>query len=204
MAPSTNSLDFDCDWRFGFNLSAKGKGTVGYLLFFSGCGGLNLTKDIEVWNPWGEAPGQTVVSGTTVKCIGLIETFRFEGGSEDPIRLVAYVSKDLAANIRAKLASPLSSTKVKVAWYIIAFDNQLKNWYEAAVVKGAGKVDANIDTNKGQVQMFIANEGTRISPSLDIEVYRFEMQIVPAAGSSANLEFATGASQRLVKSWAAD
>lgn len=201
--PQANSLDFDCNWKFGFNLSSKNKGTVGYLLFWSGCGGLNLTKDIEVWNPYSETQGQTVVSGPKIKCLGLIDTFRYEGGEEDPIRISAYVSKDLAANIRAKLASPLSSTKLKVQWYIIAFDNDAKNWYEAALIKDRAKADANIDTDRGQVQMSIANVGVSVADTLDLKVYRFEFQIIPAAGSSTNLEFATGASQKLVKRWAA-
>ena len=61
-APSANDLSYQCDWRFGFNLNSNAKGTVGYLLFWSGCGGLNLARDIEVWNPF-TGPGQTVVSG---------------------------------------------------------------------------------------------------------------------------------------------
>jgi hypothetical protein len=201
--PRINSLDFDCQWSYGFNLNAQRKGSVGYLLFWSGCGGLNLTKDIVVWNPYGEAPGQTVVKGQKINCLGLIESFRYAGGEEDPIRISAYVSKDLAANIRAKLSNPLPSTKVKVQWYILAYDNDLKNWYEAALIKDKAKADANIDISQGQVQMFIANEGTMVAETLDIQVYRFEFQIIPAMGGSTNLEFATGASQRLVKRWAA-
>ena len=203
MAPTTNSLDFDCQWRFGYNLQARGKGTVGYLLFWSGCGGLNLPKDTEVWNPFSDQ-GQTVVQGETIKCIGLMESFRFEGGADDPIRMSVYVSKDVAANIRTKLASPLPSTKLKVQWYIISYDDddpKTPKWYEAASIKGGGRADAAIDSTKGQVQMFIANEPTFVSETLDLRVYRFEFQIVPAAGSTTTLEFATGASQRLVKSW---
>ena len=98
MPATTNNLNFDCDWKFGFNLSSKGKGVVGYLMFWSGCGGLNLTKDIEVWNPYSDTQGQTIVSGPKIKCLGLIESFRFEGGEEDPIRISAYVSKRLAAS----------------------------------------------------------------------------------------------------------
>src|SRR5438270_13336229 len=97
MPGGANNLDFDCDWKFGFNLHALGKGTVGYLLFWSGCGGLNLTKDIQVWNPFDSA-GQTVVSGPKVECVGLIESFRFEGGDDDPIRISAYISKDVSAD----------------------------------------------------------------------------------------------------------
>lgn len=201
LAPSANSLDFDCDWRYGFNLSAHQKGTVGYLLFWSGCGGLNLPKDIEVWNPHHGTPGQTVVSGAKVSCLGLIESFRFAGGEEDPIRITAYVSKDTAANVRAKLARPLTNTKVKVQWYLVSYDDEAKNWYESVLIKDSAKANANIDTMKGQVQLFIDNAPTQVSETLDLRVYRLEFQIIPAAGATTNLEFATGASQRLVKAW---
>src|SRR5262249_33484927 len=73
-----NSLDYECDWRMGFNLNPSSKGRVGYLLFWSGCGGLSLSKDIEVYNPY-TGSGQTVETGTTIKCIGLIESFKFGG-----------------------------------------------------------------------------------------------------------------------------
>lgn len=199
----TNNLNFTCQWSYGFNLSSKQKGTVGYLLFWSGCGGLNLTKDIDVWNPYGLNPGQTVLKGDKINCLGLIESFRYDGGEEDPIQISAYVSKDLAANIRAKLSKPLPSTKVKVQWYILSYDNDSKNWYEAALIKDKAKADANLDIQKGQVQMFIANEGIRVAETMDLEVYRFEFQIIPAMDSSTNLEFATGSSQRMVRRWAA-
>jgi tRNA pseudouridine65 synthase len=201
VAAPTNSLDFDCDWRYGFNLNPRQKGTVGYLLFWSGCGGLNLTKDVEVWNPYNGTQGQTIVSGAKVSCIGLLESFRFQGGEEDPIRITAYVSKDTAANVRAKLASPLQNTKVKVQWYIISYDDEAKNWYESALITDSAKATSNIDTARGQVQMFIDNKATQITETLDIRVYRFEFQIIPGAGATTNLQFATGASQKLVKQW---
>jgi hypothetical protein len=199
--PSDNNLDFICNWSFGFNLDPRAKGgNVGYLLWWSGIGGLSLPKDIEVWNPY-NAAGQTVVTGPKVQCIGLLESFKFAGGEDDPIRIVAYVSKSVAADIRAKLSRPVSTTKLKLAWYIIAYDDDAKLWYEAALIKDKAKADANIDTASGQLQMFISNEPTRISESLELKVYRFEFQVVPAEGNAALLEFATGPSQKLVKQW---
>jgi hypothetical protein len=200
MTPSANAFDFVCDWRFGFNLDPKRKGTVGYLLFWSGCGGLNLARDIEVWNPFDSA-GQTVLRGDRVTAVGLIDTFRFEGGEDDPIRISAYVSKATAAEVRAKLARPLPSTKVKLSFYIVAFDEERKAWYEAAFVRDNAKADAVVDTADGEVQFFVTPEGTRISETLDLKVYKIEFQIVPSVGKTSLLEFATGPSQRIVKKW---
>lgn len=201
-APLTaNNLDFDCDWRFGFNLEAKKKGTVGYLLFWSGCGGLTLPQDIEVWNPYSSS-GQTIVSGPSVTCVGLIEQFRFQGGPTDPIRLTVYVSKGTAANVRAKLVTPLTNTKLKLTFYIIGFDDEKKAWYESALIKDAScKVDSVLDTVNGDLQLFVATEPTAISDHLDVLVYKLEFQVVPAIGKVANMEFATGPTTRVVRQW---
>ena len=202
--PAPNSLDFTCNWKFGFNMNPNAKGSVGYLLFWSGCGGLTLARDIEVWNPY-SSPGQSVVSGATVDCIGLIEHFAYAGDSDDPIRISAYVSKGAAANLRAKLATPLTTTKVKVAWYIISFDGEQKTWYEAALIKdAAGKVDSVLDSVKGVLQLFVSKEGTMLDEKLDLEVFRVEFQIVPADGKTANLEFATGPTTRVVCAWTSE
>lgn len=196
------SLDYECDWRFGFNTEAQGNGTIGYLLFWSGCGGLNLGKDITVSNPF-TSPGQNVISGPSVKCIGLIDTFKYPGEEDDPIRIAAWVSKDTAANIRAKLARPVTSTKLQVAWYIISFDDDRNQWYEAAYIDGGQNASTNLDTSDGDLQISISNQGQQIAENIDIRVYKFEFQIIPAAGTTTNLQFATGVTQRLVKSWGA-
>jgi hypothetical protein len=195
-----NSLDYKCDWRIGFNLNPLAKGTIGYLLYWTGCAGLSLPQDMTVWNPL-DSSAQTVVVGSTIDCCGLLESFSFEGGAEDPIHIVSYVSKGVAASIRATLAQPLTNTKVKVGWYIIAFDDEAKAWYEAAFVKDATYVEALLDTSLGEVQMFIANEGTSVSDTLDLRVYRFEFQIIPQESKTANTEFSTGLTQHLVKAW---
>lgn len=199
-----NNLNFECDWRFGFNVEASKKGMVGYLLFWSGCGGLTLEQDMEVWNPFSSS-GQTIVSGPRITAIGLIERFQFQGGASDPISISAYVSKGAAANVRAKLVTPLTNTKIKTAFYIIGFDDEKKAWYEAALIKDATcKVDAVLDTVNGDLQLFVSKEPTAIAEHLDVQVFKMEFQIVPAVGKTANLEFATGPTTRVVRSWGGD
>lgn len=200
MASPANNLNFDCDWRYGINLHPSRKARVGYLLSWSGCGGLNLTKDITVWNPF-STQGQRVVSGPKVDCLGLIETFRFDGDETDPIRIRAYVSKKTATDVRAKLARPLTNTKLKLGWYIIDFDEDDKLWFEAALVKSPTEATVNVDTAGGNLQLFIDNHATRVDDNLDIRLYGFEFQVVPADGETTNLEFASGSARRLVKQW---
>lgn len=196
------SLDYDCDWRFGFNTAARGNGTVGYVLSWSGCGGLNLSTDITVQNPFTSA-GQTVVTGSTVSCVGLIERFAYAGGAEDPIRIGAYVSRAAAANIRAKLAQRVTSTGLQVAWYVISYDDDADQWYEAGYLDGGANADANLDTAGGELQISIANQSVPIADTINIRVFKFDFQIIPAPGAQSTLQFATGATQRIVKRWGA-
>ncbi|XXY47180.1 hypothetical protein WME91_44970 [Sorangium sp. So ce269] len=200
MEAGDNNFDFDCDYRFGFNVDPRGKATVGYLLFWSGCGGLNLKKDIEVWNPFND-PGQTAVTGKKIACIGLLEGVRFSGEEDASMRFVAYVSQGTAADIRSKIGRPLTSTTLQMSFYVIAYDDEKKQWYEAAFSKDKKNMDANLDTTGGELQIFVSRTPTRISDTLDVKVYRFEFQVVPAKGKTATLEFALGPTQRLVKQW---
>lgn len=195
-----NSLDFDCDWRFGFNVSSQRKGTVGYLLSFSGLGGMNLQKDMEVWNPF-NAPGQNLLRGSTIRCIGLLESFRFDGGERDPIQMSAYVSKGTSADLLNKLARPISNTKVSLAWYIIDYDEERKCWFESAFVKSPKNAAACIDTSGGDLQLFVSQTPTKIMDTLDVNVYRMDWRSVPVRGKKNLLEFASGPNRRLIRAW---
>lgn len=197
---SSNALSFKCNWRLGLNLRFGKNDRIGYLLSLSGFGGLNLQKDIEAINPFSGA-GQTVVSGSAIPCVGLLELFHFDGGEGDPLRLKAYLSKANAANVRAKLARPLSTTGLKLAWYIIDFDSDAKVWYEASFIRSPTQAEANLDGTGGDLQIFVDNEPTSLADHLDIGVFGLEIQVVPADGKSATLEFATGPRTRLVKRW---
>ena len=168
----------------------------------SGCGGLSLARDIEVWNPFA-GTGQTVTSGATIKCIGLIESFRFSGEEDAPIRIVAYVSQETAANVVAKLNKPVTATNVQVAWYVVSFDDDRKQWFEATFVKNGARASASVDTAGGVLQLFVNTTPIRLDERLGVKTYRLEFQIVPEEGSSSLLEFAAGPTQRLVKKWAA-
>jgi hypothetical protein len=199
--PNPNAIDLTCDWQFGANVVSTEKGRVGYLLTWSGLGGLNLAQDIEVWNPYSTA-GQKVLSGPRVKCIGLIERFQFNGDVGDPIRIRALVSRGTATNVRDRIGRPVSNTKVKFAWYIIDFDEEDKLWYEAAFVKTPSTgAEGALDSMGGELQISVDKDGTPLSPSLDIRVFGVEFQLVPAEGKTATLEFATGSKRRMVKSW---
>lgn len=192
--------NYGCDWNLGFSVNPQKKGTIGYLTFWSGCSGLSLTKDVEVWNPISTAT-QAVGTGPTIKCIGLIEAFEFAGDVEAPIKVTAYVSRDTAANVRAKLSKPITATTVQVAWYIVSYDEDRKQWYEAAFIKDGQRAKASIDTVNGEVQLAVDTEPVQIMNTLDIRAFRMTFQMVPAPAASNTLQFASGATQRLVTKW---
>jgi hypothetical protein len=195
-------LDLDCDWRNALSLTPGSAPTVGYLLFWSGLGGLSLAKDIEVMNPF-DGAGQTIVTGKTINCIGLLESFKFEGDSEDPIQLVAYVSKESAANLKSKLSRPVTTTKVQVGVYVIAFDDDKNQWFEALCLRTPDKLSANLDTARGELQIYVGDKGTKLDPQVDLKLVKFTFQIIPAAQSTATIEFATGPTERIMKTWGA-
>jgi len=113
------------------------------------------------------------------------------------------VSPGTAANVRSKIARPLSSTRLELSFYIVSYDDEKKQWYEAVLVKNNGRMTANLDTTDGKLQIFVDNTPTRISDTLDVNVYKLEFQVVPAKDTTSLLEFATGPTQRLVKQWGA-
>lgn len=198
-----NAFEYQCNWRLAFNLKGGQKGAVGYLLALSGLGGLRLRKDIRVWNPF-DGPGQQAAyRGPHVDCIGLLETFYFQGGENDPVRLTGYVSKATAADLRSQMARPLATIKLKLSWYIVDFDNEAKAWFEVAFIQDSAGAAASLSSADGKLQLFIANTPEKISEELDVPVYRFELEVLPSDESSANLEFASGPKQKLVRKWAA-
>jgi hypothetical protein len=198
---SSNSFDYDCAWRSAFNLRGDAKGCFGYLTVCSGLGGLRLSKDIEVPNPF-DGPGQqTAHRGPQISCIGMIESLRYAGGANDPIRVVSYVSKASASNLRARLAQPLTNLRIKIAWYVIDFDADSRTWFDAAFIKDAAGADACLSSAQGNLQIAIDLRPEPIDAAFDVSVYRFELEVLPLRDSSTHLEFAAGPTLKMVREW---
>lgn len=216
------SFNFECDWEGAINFRPGSHAKYGYLLSWSGFGGLSLEKDITLANPFssgGQSPEVTSPDpddkiGTVLKCVGVIHEFKFRGLTKtDPIRISAYVSKKSAAALHHKFSgSVLSRTKSKtaldVSWYIIACDGTGKRkWYEAAHIQGFQEASANIATDQGkndpggELKVKIERESPGLKGGIDIRLYRFEFEIVPAAGAVTQLHFETGYEEKAVREW---
>jgi hypothetical protein len=194
-------LPFECSWSSAFNLSSGVKGTFGYLFDWSGLGGLILAKDILIWNPaWGSV---STLPDEQILCAGVIERLWFDGGSSDPIRIACFVSRDNQTNIQAKLSRDLLNTKVKTSFALIDYDEYSKSWYEAVELSNPRRLSASVNTVDGELQVSVDANATRVTPHLDLEVYRFTFELVPSDRTQAEIQFASGPTQRLVRKWAA-
>jgi hypothetical protein len=193
-------LSFDCDWRYAMNVSSLRRARTGYLLSWSGVGGLDLKADMTLENPF-SSKGAEALKDKQIKCTGVFERFAFGGEKEDPIRIAAFVSTANAAALRAKIASGIKTTKLKFSFAICDFDIDAKKWFEAGMVQGNAKAAAVVDTMDGQLQLFVDATPTRIQPDIDITVCRIEFQVAPSDKEAAKLRFATGATEKVVKEW---
>ncbi len=198
--PVSNDLDVSCAWQHAFNVAPNRKGPFGYLLEWSGLGGLVLGKDIVVWNPLG-GTSQSLLGGATVSCVGVIERFRFGGDVTDPIRISCFLSQENQTNLRAKLARDLVNTKVRMSWCVVGYDEAAKAWFEAIDLIDPPQLDGLVNTVDGALQIDIDGAPTAIGEQQNLHVYRFEVEVVPPPNKLTTLQFALGQNQRIVAEW---
>jgi hypothetical protein len=237
------NFEFKCEWEEAINFSPGNTGTYGYLLSWSGCGGVSLNPDIVLPNPFtSEGQSQAVVfpdeyddAGTVLKCVGVISDFKYSGKKHGPITITAYVSRKSAANLHGKFMSDdPPKTDLELSWYIISCEGAGAKWYEAAHVMGFSDARANINTEEsrksppkttttqgaqvqedaaddddeedagGQLKVSVAHESVGIrgnGDDIDVRLYEFTFEIVPAPGQMNKLHFATGLGHKVVKQW---
>jgi hypothetical protein len=198
--PVSNDLDLTCAWQHAFNVAPNRKGPFGYLLELSGLGGLILSKDIVVWNPLA-GTSQSLLGGPTVSCVGVIERFRFGGDVTDPIRLACFVSQENRTNLRAKLGRDLVNIKVRMKWTVASYDEAAKAWFDAVELLDPAQLDGLVNTVDGVLQISVDGAPTRLGDDQDLQVYRFEVEVVPPPRKQATIQFALGQNQRIVAQW---
>jgi hypothetical protein len=186
------------------------KQRVGYLLFFEGMDmGVFLQQDVEVFTPFNKEgdPSYAEVKidkeNAKVTCVGVIENFSFGGGVGDPICISAYISSENANILQAKLKTTLSTNKVtKLGWWICNFDVENKVWFEEAYPKEPTTVVGQVNAPGGEeYRLQVAQEATRISSTLDTNVYNLYVEVIPAANATYNFTFATSSQTPYVRQW---
>ena len=193
-------MNFDCDTAQAINRAATSRARVGYLMSFSGLGGVDLKADMTLLTPF-NAQGGEVLKGAQVKCVGILEKFGFAGDPKDPIRIAAYITTANAAALRGKIASGVKTTKMKFSFVIADFDLDTKKWFEAACVDGNAKAPSAVDTMDGVLQLFLESQPKRLDPNFDLVFCRLVFQVVPDPKEATKLRFATGATQKVMKRW---
>jgi hypothetical protein len=198
--PVSNDLDVTCAWQHAFNVAPNRKGPFGYLLELSGLGGLILGKDIVVWNPLA-GTSQSLLGGATVSCVGVIERFRYGGDVTDPIRLSCFISQENRTNLRAKLGRELANIKLRMTWKVASYDEAAKAWFDTVELLDPKQIDGLVNTVDGVLQISVDGAPTRLGDAQDLQVYRFEVEVVPPPRKQATIQFALGQNQRIVAQW---
>lgn len=210
------AFDLPCDWKSGFLMDPTKKQRCGYLLALNGLDlGTEPTKGddpykISVFTPFAsetteykQATPKNEDGLRTIDCIGVLDRFFWGGGAGDPIEITAYVSTELASQLKAKQKATLSTTAVKkLAWWVVNYDVEEKAWFEEAFPKAPEFVAGQLNARGGKdIELRIAESPTIISPSTDVQVFQIYFEVVPAANAIYTLRFAQGKSKPYAMGW---
>ncbi|TMQ19940.1 MAG: hypothetical protein E6J91_05210 [Deltaproteobacteria bacterium] len=153
-----------------------------------------------MWNPLA-GTSQSLLGGATVSCVGVIERFRYGGDVTDPIRLSCFVSQENRTNLRAKLSRDLVNIKVRMKWTMVGYDEAAKAWFGAVELLDPKQLDGLVNTVDGVLQISVDGAPTKLGDFADLEVYRFELELVPSPHKTSTIQFALGQNQRIVAQW---
>jgi hypothetical protein len=215
------AIELPCDWKSGFVMDPTKKQRCGYLVAFNGLD-LNTepTKDVDdykirVFTPY-NAPGKSYElvdvedndGQKILNCIGVIDHFSYAGGVGDPICISAYVSTEFANQLKAKQKASLTTTIIKkLGWWVVNYDVEEKGWFEEAyprgtTEKGGGFVGGQLNAAGGKdVALQISDEPTKISPTMDVQVFHIYFEVVPGSDTTYALNFAQAKTKPFVKGW---
>ena len=202
-------FDLTCDWRSGFVMNPEKKQRVGYLVKFTGLNmGDFLAEDVDVFTPYNSTEtgyGEVEVDSDDVKitCVGVLESFFWNGGVGDPLCMSSYISAENAEVLSAKTKSALDTTIIsELAWWIVNFDEENKVWYEEAYPLDPTIAGGQLNAPGGQdVRINVGTQAVKVAPNIDINVYNLYFEVIPAANSTYNFHFATSMKTKFVKNW---
>ncbi|HTE51645.1 MAG TPA: hypothetical protein VK698_12415, partial [Kofleriaceae bacterium] len=123
------------------------------------------------------------------------------GDVTDPIRISCFLSQENQTNLRAKLARDLVNTKVRMRWNVVGYDEAAKAWFEAIDLIEPTQLDGLVNTVDGALQIDVDGAPTSIGEQQHLQVYRFEVEVVPVPRKLTTLQFALGQNQRIVAQW---
>ena len=204
------SVDLPCDWKAGFVMDPSKKQRVGYLVHFEGLNMQDfLHADVDVFTPFNHSDNPSYaemqMDKTTgkVTCVGVIDQFSFGGGVGDPLCISAYISAQNAEVLAAKMKTTIDTSVIKkLGWWICNFDEENKVWYEEAFPIDPTVVTGQINAPGGKdLRLQVAQEPTKVAPNVDVNVYNFYFEMVPAANTTFAFHFATSSKTKYVRNW---
>ena len=90
----------------------------------------------------------------------------------------------------------------KLGWWISNFDAENKIWFEEAYPKEPATVVGQLNAPGGKdFRITVSQDPTRISQTLDTNVYNLYFEVIPAANSTYNFHFATSAKTPYIRNW---
>jgi hypothetical protein len=206
---ATVPFTYECSKDAGFVLDPNTRRRFGYVSALK-FGGTAFGDDLQVAVAFNDGKTPTALTTTgptapgqplTAKVVGVIETFGWNGGVGDTVRLEFYVSQENAARLKAfqQQAAPTTTKVESLAWWIADYDQESKRWFEQAYPLGgavsglvAGKDNPELDVDLSPV---VVKEG------IDVNVYKVTIGVAPAANTQYRLHFANSSSTAVVKPW---
>jgi len=196
---------YPCDYKAGFIMDPSRKQRVGYLTNFTGLGSQvgQLAQDIEVWCPYQGTPsyGDVKIADEKVKCVGIIESVEYGGGVGDAYCFHVYIS----GNNKQKLANAMKNTFDKTSIDVIKFwlgnfDEEEKCWFEEVYPKD-DNMKGMLNANGKDLKIRLGDEGTKVHQNVDVKVFDWYFEIVPAANVLTNINYSVGAKKSAVRHW---
>jgi hypothetical protein len=203
---ATVPYQYDCATATGFVMDPNEHKRYGYVTTFSGLGMAGaLAKDLQVpvvfnataaptFPGLGYKPGTPTSPEASASVVGVIDTFSWNGGVGDPLKIDFYVSAQNATKIKASTQQALTSTKINsLAWWIAGYDQELKQWFEQAYPQ-RGTVAGIV---KGSVNVDVAG----VKTGANTMVFKISLSVASAANMQYPLVFANSANQKVAKTW---
>lgn len=200
------ALNFPCDWKAGFIMDPMRKQRIGYLNGFTGdAKGIGaLAADIEVWCPF---TGTPQYDGVTIKeekatVVGIIESLDYGGGVGDPYCFNVYISGANSTKLNSALQNTLDKTGISaIDFWVGNFDEEAKQWYDECHPAKKGEMKGMFNAEGKAVKCQVAAEGVKVQNNIDVKVYAWYFEIVPAANVLTDTSFAVGLSKKSVRHW---
>jgi len=195
-----------CDWKAGFVMNSLRKQRVGYLTKFTADakGIADLAADIEVWCPFTGTPQYdgVKIENERSTVVGIIESLDYAGGVGDPYCFNLYISGANSTKLNTALQNTLDKTGISaIDFWLGNYDEEAKQWYDECHPAKSGEMKGMFNAEGNAVKCNVAAEGVKVQQNIDVKVYAWYFEIVPAANVLTDISFAVGLGKKSVRHW---